>query len=166
MSHRLIDQLVGPGTKHTNTTTENKIARHTFAAGDLQPGKKFVIDGGASAPSSNSTDTCTMALRFGTTSATPASNTLIGTSAAVDTANDDVAAFHCELDVQSATRAVAHGWLSDLDASGSKLTYEFVKVLTIDNTVVNYFDWTAGWSVAHADNQVEAESFTVVEAVT
>ena len=41
--------------------------------------------------------------------------------------------------------------------------YPIMQVLTIAAATTYYLDWTADWSVAHADNECAAESFSVIE---
>lgn len=161
---KIVSQITAAGTAHSNSTTEASLARKTFSAGELQPGKVFDIRGAARVTASNSTDTVTMALRFGT-STTVTSNTAVGSSAAVDAADSDVAIVDAKLEVQTATRAVISGYISDSDANGSKLMQEFMSILTIDASVPSYLDFTADWSVASSSNSIQAEQFLVTELV-
>lgn len=162
---RLIQAASAEGAEHENTTTENTIARKTFAAYELQPGQVYMFSCAIVVNDNNSTDTCTAAIRFGTTSATPASNTALGTSAAVDVADADFAVITGFLSVQSATRLVAHGWISAPDAANVEKGSAFYAVHTLDQTVVNYLDITLDWSVAHADNEAAAADFVVFRTV-
>ncbi len=163
MGYRIISQDSAAGTVHSNSTTETAIGRKLFAAGSLLPGKSYRIVGAARTPSTNGSDTVTMALRFGT-SATSASNTSVAASAAVDVANDDIAIVDCTLQVQSTTRAVAHGVISACDAAGTTgILTPFSTILTIAADTAYYLDWTADWSAAHADNDIQSEAFCVVE---
>ena len=150
------------GTEHENSTTEGSIARHTFTAGSLTPGKVYDISGGMVVVDNNSTDTLTLAVRFGS-SATVTSNTACGTSNAVDVADSDFATIAAKLHVVSATRAVLSGYISAPDAANTQACYPIMQVLTIAAATTYYLDWTADWSVAHADNECAAESFAVIE---
>lgn len=150
------------GTEHENTTVEGSIASHTFAAGSLTPGKIFDISGAMIVVDNNSTDTLTLRLRFGT-STTVTSNTACGASNAVDVADNDFAAISAKLHVVSSTRAVLSGWISGADAANAEACYPIMQVLTIAAETAYYLDWTADWSVAHADNECAAESFAVIE---
>ncbi len=163
MSAILRDQITAAGTAHTNSTDEGSLASKAFAAGTLTPGKVYLITGSARVTSSNSTDTVTMRLRWGT-SATVTSNTAVGTTAAIDSANDDVMSFVATLSVQTTTRAVISGVITSCDALAvTGLAHQVAAVLTIDQATAYRLDLTADWSVAHADNDIQAESFDVIE---
>lgn len=152
------------GTALTNSTTETSLARKAFSADELLPGKVYRFAGAVRATATNSTDTLALGVRFGT-SDTPGSNTACAASAAVDVVNDDVGMVDGILEVQSATRAVIYGTLSDVDAEGSKLQATFFQVLTIAAGTAYNLDLTGTWSVASASNSCQAEAFHVVEAV-
>lgn len=162
---RLIQAATAEGTEHENSTTEGSIARKSFAAYELQAGQVYHFACAIVVNDNNSTDTLTVAVRFGTTSATPASNTAIGTSAAVDVADADFAVVTGYISVQSATRAVIYGFLSATDAANVEKACAFYAVHTLDATVANYLDITLDWSVAHADNEAAAADFVVFRAV-
>ncbi len=153
------------GAEHENTVTENYVARKTFAANELSRGKVFRGVAGVIVNDNNATDTLTLGVRFGSTSATPASNTDCGRSAAVDSEDADQAVVTWELHVQSTTRAVLLVSVQDPDAKGTGAVTEHMTVLTIAADTVYYLDVTADWSVAHADNEVAAASFAVTEGV-
>lgn len=166
---RAEDQIVqfstAEGAEHENTTTENTIARWSIRAGDLTPGKVFTGTVGVIVNDNNSTDTLTLAGRFGATSATPASNTSLGASSAVDSEDADQAVVKWELHVQSSTRAVVYLDMQNPDAKGTGTVTRHMTVLTIAAATVYYLDVTADWSVAHADNEVAASSFVVTEKI-
>ena len=170
MSLRLLAAAVAQGTAHANSTTETSLATHTFAANALQPGKVYMITGSCIVSDNNSTDTLTLALRFGA-STTVASNTLVVGTAAINSKDADAAAFVCYMTVRSVGTAgviVLHGSVCQADAIavGTTPMFGFTKVITsVDTTAALYFDYTADWSVAHADNIVAAESFVVAEVV-
>lgn len=162
MAGRIIQQDAAAGTAHSNSTTEASVARKTFAAGELTAGKLFRIVGLFRCTATNSTDTATPALRWGTSS-TVTSNTLISGNGAVDVANDDVSFFNGHLHVQTATRAVLYGSLSNTDADGIVSPLHFGEVLTIVPETAYNLDVTMDWSVASASNSVQSESFVVYE---
>ena len=170
MPLRLLSADVAQGDAHTNSTTEGSLAQHTFAANALQAGKVYMITGSCIVSDSNSTDTLTLALRFGA-STTVASNTAVVSAAAIDAADADAAAFVCWMSVRSVGTAgvvVFHGEICQADAIavGTTPMFGFVQVVTgVDTTAALYFDLTADWSVAHAENIVAAESFIVAEVV-
>lgn len=166
MSFRLVQMSLAEGAEHENTTTEGSIARKTFAAGELVPGKVYGFECGVIVNDNNSTDTLTLAVRMGTTSATPASNTAIASSAAVDVADGDVAIVKGTIHVQSATRYVFNVEMSEPDAIATiSMKCQGPVLFTAVADTAYYLDVTADWSVAHADNEVAAMSFVVWEIV-
>lgn len=162
MSVQIRQQATAAGTALTNSTTETSLARKAFAANELVPGKVYLISGAVRATATNSTDTLLCRLRFGTSS-TPSSNTAAAAANAVDVADSDVAIVHAVLSVQTSTRAVIHGYLSDADAAGSKLLCQFATILTIAADTAYNLDLTGTWSVASASNSCQAEAFSVTE---
>lgn len=162
---RIAQFSTAEGTEHENTTTEGSIARKIFTAGELQPGKVYGFSCGLIVNDNNSTDTLLARVRFGSSS-TVTSNTEIGVGAnAVDVADGDVAWIRGEIHVQSATRAVFHATVPDVDASGTIADKSSVAVFTLVEGTTYYLDVTADWSVAHADNEVAAASWAVFEIV-
>jgi len=161
---RVIQISSAAGTAVSNTTTETSLASWAIPAATLKPGKIYRVTGAIRSTATNSTDTLAVGVRFGT-SATMSSNTQVGVSAAVDQANDDVCVVALEIHVQSATRVVVTGYLSDADAEGSKLLASIYQILTITQTDAYRLDLTATWSVANAGNSCQSESFAVVEVV-
>lgn len=170
MSYRLLSAAIAEGAEVENTTTEGALASYTFAANSLQPGKVYMITGSAVVNDSNSTDTITPRLRFGANTA-PASNTAVAAGAAVDAADADVQSFICYMTVRSVGTAgsvVFHGSMSECDAAAAATTpvHGFSTVVSsLDTTAALYFQHSAEWSVAHADNEVASQSFIVAEIV-
>lgn len=150
------------GTDHENTTTEGSIARKAFAAGELLPGKIYGFSCGVIVSDNNSTDTVTLAVRFGTSS-TVTSNTAIYTGGSVDSADGDVSWIRGEIHVQSATRLVFCVTGSDADAVATISPKDTVVVFTSAAETAYYLDITADWSVAHADNEVASACWAVWE---
>jgi len=161
MSSRVIQTATAAGTAHSDSTTEASIARKIFAANELKPGQVWQFDCALRATATNSTDTLTVAVRFGS-SATVTSNTACATSAAVDVANDDLSIVRGFLHVHSATRAVLTILMSDCDAEGTMAAEQYVEILTIAADTAYYLDVTADWSVASSGNSVQAEAFAVL----
>jgi hypothetical protein len=163
MSSRIVTFATAEGTEHENTTTEGSIARKLFAANELLPGKIYDFECGVIVNDNNSTDTLTLAVRFGSSS-TVTSNTAIATSAAVDVADGDVAIVRGSIHVQSATRYVFMVAMAEPDAIGTITMKNQGPVLfTAAANTAYYLDVTADWSVAHADNEVAAMSWSVTE---
>jgi len=164
MPHRITQIATGQGTEHENTTTEGSIARKIFVANELSPGKVYHFGATVEVVDNNSTDTLTLAVRFGSSS-TVTSNTAVATSAAVDVADADQAVISGWIEVHSTTRAVIAIMMSEADAIGTISMKSHKAVLTIAADTAYYLDVTADWSVAHADNEVAADSFYVSESV-
>ena len=156
--------ITAAGTAVSNTTTETSLASWSVAANELQPNKLYRVSGAIRSTATNSTDTLVVTIRWGT-SATMSSNTSVFATTAVDQVNDDVAVFAFDLHVQSPTRVVVSGMISDADAEGSKLVGSVYQILTTAKDVAYRLDITATWSVANAGNSCQAEAFTVVEIV-
>jgi hypothetical protein len=152
----------GAGADHENTTTEGSMARKIFGLGELTPGKIYGFECGVIVSDNNSSDTCTLLVRFGSSS-TVTSNTAIATTAAVDSADGDVAYIRGTIHVQSPTRYVFHVTAPDADAVMTIADKSTVVVFVATADTVYYLDVCADWSVAHADNEVAAESFAVWE---
>ena len=171
MAFRLLSAAVAQGDEVENSTTEGSLAKHTFAANSLQAGKVYLISGSAIVNDNNSTDTVTLRLRFGTNATAPASNTAIVATAAINSGDGDVAVFSCWMTVRDAddSSAIAfHGSIcqADAEAVGTTPMFGFHQVATsVDTTAALYFDFSATWSVAHADNEIAADSFVVAEVV-
>ena len=167
MSLRLTTMNLAVGTEHENTTTEGSIARKTFAAGELQPGKIYGFECSIVVIDSNSTDTLTPAVRFGT-STTVTSNTAIWAGAAVDVADADVGLISGTIHVHSATRAVINVVGTngvDAVASLATISTSVVATLASPDSTAYYLDITLDWSVANADNEAASQSWAVWEIV-
>ncbi len=160
---RLIQFSTAEGAEHENTIVENTIARKVFKANELSAGKVYKGTCGIIVNDNNSTDTLTVGVRFGTTSATPASNTDCGRSTAVDSEDADQSVTEWELHVQSTVRAVMFTKLQNPDAKGTGATTTHMTVLTIAPDTIYYCDVTLDWSAAHADNEAAAAAFAVTE---
>jgi hypothetical protein len=159
---RVTQIATGQGAEHENTTTEGSIARKIFVANELSVGKVYMFDCGVEVNDNNSTDTLVIAVRFGSSS-TVTSNTAVATSAAVDVADADQAVVRGWITVESTTRAVISVLLSEPDAIATISAKAHKTVVTIAPNTAYYLDVTADWSVAHADNEVAADSFSVIE---
>lgn len=165
MGFKLVSMASAEGAEHENTTTEGSMARKLFAAGELLPGKMYGFQCGVVVNDNNSTDTLTLAVRFGSSS-TVTSNTAIATSAAVDVADGDVAIVEGTIHVQSATRIVFVVKMAEPDAIGTITMKNQGPVLfTSAANTAYYLDITGDWSVAHADNEAAAMCFAVWEIV-
>lgn len=160
---RIAYMLLAAGAALTDTTDEGSLARYEFRPNELSAGKVFSFNGAIRATKTNGTDTLTPALRFGADGEDPSANTAISAAAAVDVADGDVCVVSGRIHVQSTTRIVIEGTISDCDAPGSKLLSAFAEVVDIAPNTAYYLDITGKWSVAHADNSVQAEAWVVTE---
>ena len=159
---KLISALSAAGTTHTNSTDEAVLASHAFPAHFWQPGKVVKVRALCTVDSSNSTDTLTVVARFGAAALTGGA---IGTTSALDVADDDLCVCDIELFCRTGGSAgviVATVLLSE-DAAGTAAGAHGSVVTAVDCTAATYVAITGDWSVAHADNQVTAQSFTVSE---
>lgn len=158
---RIVSMTTESGAIHTDSTTETSIATYAFRANELLPGKVYEFEAVCRAFDNNSTDTLLIAVRFGT-SATVTSNTAIASSTAVDSEDNDMVVVRGRIMVQTAVRYVFTVQMNDPDAEGTAVE-AYHKIFTgVASTAYN-LDITADWSVAHADNEVQCEAFTVYE---
>ena len=165
MSFVVLSASTAAGTTHTNSTDEAVLASHTFPAGFWQAGKVVKARGLCTVPDQNSTDTLTIVARFGASALT---GTAIGTTGNIDVADNDLALFDVELACRSVSAGVAvivATVACVLDAAGTALGAHGSVVSSVDTTAATYLALTGDWSVAHADNQVACQMFTVVEGV-
>ncbi len=160
---QILSLLTAAGAVHANSTDEASLAQHVFPAGALSAGKIIEFSGAARCVSTNGTDTLTPRVRWGTDTEDPTANTEIAAGGAADVANDDVFIVQGRIHVQSTTRAVIEGYISECDANGTKLLCQFAKVVTLVPGTAYVLDITGDWSAAHADDQVQAEAFAVLE---
>lgn len=166
MGLRLLAADTAQGTEVENTTTEGALASYTCPADFWKVGKTVLISGGCIVVDNNSTDTLTLRLRFGG-STTPGSNTALAVADAVDAADADLAAVWGTLTCRTVGTAgtfAFSGFISTPDAAAATVIRAGCAVISsIDTTAATYIDYTATWSVAHADNEVASEAFVVLE---
>lgn len=159
---QLIDVQSAAGTTLTNSTTETVLASKAFPANFWQPGKVVKARALVTVPSTNSTDTLTVVARFGAAALT---GTAIGTTGALDVANDDL----CVVDVELVCRSVGIEGvivatvLLSKDAAGTAAGASGSVVSSVDTTAATYLGITGAWSVANAGNQCAVQALTVVE---
>jgi hypothetical protein len=165
MSARIVQIATGEGAEHENTLVEGSFYRKVFAANELQPGKVYPFSCPVIVNDTNSTDTLTIAVRFGT-SAVPASNTLCGAGSAINVEDADVGVAFGWVEVHSTTRAVVYGGISGPDTNGTVALLGFAAVVTIAPNTAYNLDVTGDWSVANADNEAAAMGGHVAEIVS
>jgi len=157
---------VAAGTVLTNTTDETALFEHAFAADLLEAGDVVEFWAQGLVIDQNSTDTLTIAIRFGATATAVASRTLVITSPAIDVADNDIFVVNGRITVRTAGASgtmVGSGLGQGPDA-GSTVALSWADVMAssaLDTTVANTISVTGDWSVAHADNQVRADQFSV-----
>jgi len=160
---QLIYSQGAAGTTHTNSTDEAVLASATFPAGFWQAGKVVKARALVTVGSSNSTDTLTVVARFGAAALT---GTAIGTTSALDVADNDLVVADIELECRSAGTAgviVATVLLSE-DAAGTAAGAHGQVISSVDTTAATYVSITGDWSVASASNQCTAQGLNVFEA--
>lgn len=166
MSNRNIHRDISQGTSHVNTTTEGNVAQYAFAANAWQVGQRYDFACTVRVIDTNSTDTLVIKARLGGTTLT---GTVIATSATVDVADADIAVITGSIYVTavgSAGTADTHTSAAGPDALAvATALYDAATVASLDTTAILYLEITADWSVAHADNECAAFSFTVDEIV-
>jgi hypothetical protein len=153
--------IVARGTVHTNSTDEAALESVTIPANSLSAGDVIHIVGMAQVISSNSTDTSTIRLRLGATSAIAA--TEIAVSTALDVADNDDVYIDMYVTLRtlgSSGTMVGHGQIRT-DGAGAVLLNIILSSTAIHTTVDNYIGFTNDWSAAHTDNQIASDSFIV-----
>lgn len=167
MGYRLISLRSSDGTAHTNSTTEAVLDSVLIPAGSLMVGKVYNVKGKIRATATNSTDTLTVLATFHTSATT--GGTTIGTSGAVDAADNDVVYFDIDLIPQSAAGSSAGtievcGSMSVVGAEGTVTMRAVHHALSSINYLANqYFVVTGDWSVASASNSCVSESLYCAE---
>jgi len=91
----------------------------------------------------------------------PASNVAAFTSAAVDAVDADVYALNGVIQIRTATTAVAMWSYQDPDAAATTPKFQNTAEFAVDTTSAMYLDFSADWSVAHADNETNSTMFIV-----
>lgn len=159
----LLIATVAAGADHENTITEAVMAGGSMAipANTLKAGDVLRVRAALKVTDNNSTDTLTTVLRFGAAALT---GTAVVTTAAVDSADNDVVYFDADIVIREigASGKFAACGVQANGVPGTVTAKPFVLAETaIDTTVENFISVTSDWSVAHADNEVNLEVFTV-----
>lgn len=163
----LVAVLEADGTAVSTTTTETALASYVFAPGQLQNGSVIKIRAMMQIPGTPNSGTIDVRLRLGA-SATPGSNTAIAAAAQVTAAALDTVVFDTYIQVRDAdssgTLLVCSILSSEPEAAAAVANaakMQRAKMTTVDFTAKLYLDFTAKWSVSHADNSCIAEVFIV-----
>jgi len=145
----------GTSREHENSTDASDIASYTIPADTLKAGDIVRIKAFATVLDNNSTDTLTPILKFG--------GTAIATGAALDVADDDIvyawADVHVTKDGSSGTCTA----ISEIrtDALGATVIIGQTALTSMDTTGGLAVVLNVDWSVAHADNEVRIDAFSV-----
>lgn len=159
----LVYALSAAGTAHTDSTDETVLASYALPANHFQAGKVYHLHAAAIAVDQNSTDTLTVNVRVGPTTLT---GTIVATTGAVDAADNDKVIVDIYLTVRnvgSASIVIVSGVGTVVGAEGTATARAVFESLSLDSTVAQNIELTADWSVAHADNEVRADAFLLVE---
>lgn len=157
----LIHAAIASGTDHENTTTEAVLngASVTIPANTLKVGNVIRVMLGVKVTDNNSTDTLQVWLRMG-----GVAGTIVAATAALDANDGDAAVIFCDIVIREIgasgkmAAAAIHG-IGPL-ATGTARPY-ILGDTALDTTVAIELCATADWSVAHADNECNAEVFNV-----
>jgi hypothetical protein len=162
---KILALLLAAGTALSNSTTETVLASYTLPAYGLQRGQVIQVDADVIAPATNSTDTLTVRMRVGPTTLT---GTIVGTSGAVDVANNDVVDIDVDCTVRSTGTAgvvVCAGTVTALGAEGTATARVAFEELTLNTALAQRIEVTGVWSVASASNSCRADAFSVAVAL-
>jgi hypothetical protein len=162
---KFIFLLLSAGTALTNSTSETVLASYTLPANSLQRGAEIQIESDVIATATNSTDTLNVKLRVGPTTLT---GTVVGQSAAVDVANNDVVHVDVHCDVRnngSASIVLCGGTITTLGAEGTATARVAFESLSLDSTVAQRIELTGTWSVASPSNSCRADRLTIAQAI-
>lgn len=168
MPSRLLQMRTADGTALTASSTETVLDSIALPPGSLGNGKQIRISGVVIATATNSTDTLTVKA-YHHTAAAVASGTALGTSGAVDAANNDTCNFEIIVSAQSAQGStsgtlVVTGYMSAVGAEGTVTQRGVYQKLTaVDLTATQYLGVTAQWSSTNSGNSCVIQMFDVVE---
>ena len=148
--------IIADGTSLENTVTETVLASKTIDGGILRAGDVLEILARVWVEDNNSTDTLTIKLYVGTEE--------IVTTGAVDVADDDIGFIHAFVTIRAigASGAVEATGTVALGVPGTVTAKPFRKAQATEDISGDVAIAIKGtWSVAHGDNECEAEHFSV-----
>lgn len=150
------------GTALTNTTSETVLGSFTIPANTINAGTVIRIRYQGIATATNSTDTLTVRLRFGTTTLT---GTALITTSAVDVANNDIFTGYFELTGRAAAAAAAaiigSGHFSQPGAAGGALLTAYLGSTNFATNGALLVEVTGQWSVASGSNSCRLDQLNV-----
>ena len=155
---------VADGTSHENNATEGSLEKLAIPANTLVAGSTIRVWASGIVEDNNSTDTLTIFIRLGAHATLPASNIAAFTSTAVDSADADVYALNGVIQIRTAGSsgtAVAVFSFQDPDAAATAPAWQLKASFSVNTTSKLYLDFSADWSVAHADNETNSNMFVV-----
>ena len=141
--------------EHENSTDAANIALYTIPANKLEVGDIVRIKVFCTVVDSNSTDTLTPILNFG--------GTAIATGAALDVADNDIVYAWADVHVTATGSSGTMTAVSEIrtDALGAVHVIGATSLTSKDTTAKIAVALNVDWSVAHADNEVRIDAFSV-----
>ena len=154
LSQKLYSEA-GTGFEHENSTDAIDIASYNIPANTLEVGDIVRIKVFCTVIDSNSTDTLTPILNFG--------GTAIATGAALDVADDDIVYAWADVHVTATGSSGTMTAVSEIrtDALGAVHVIGATSLTSKDTTAKIAVALNVDWSVAHADNEVRIDAFSV-----
>jgi|SRR3990167_6201412 len=140
----------------TNSTTETTLDSHAFAAGELKAGDVVEVMASGIATATNSTDTLTVKLKFGTT--------VILATAALDATDNDTWFLHAYVTIRTdgASGTFVSTGSTNIGVEGTAThRNDIVASTAIDTTAALTFAVTGTWSAASASDSCRNDHFLV-----
>jgi hypothetical protein len=153
----LLYSIIADGTSLENSTVETAMATKTIDGGILRVGDVIEVIARVWVEDNNSTDTLTVKLYVGTEE--------IVTTGAVDAADGDIGLIHAFITVRAigSSGAIGASGIVALGVEGTVTAKPFRKAQASEDLSGDIAIAIKGtWSVAHADNECEAEEFIVI----
>jgi len=141
--------------EHENSTDAADIALFSIPANKLELGDIVRIKVFCTVVDSNSSDTLTPILKFG--------GTAIATGAALDVADSDIVWAYGDVHVTAVGSSGTCTSFAEIrtDANGSTAVMAATNLTSMDTTGTLDVVLNVDWSVAHADNEVRIDAFSV-----
>lgn len=141
--------------EHENSTDASDIAKYTIPANELKVGDIVRVKVFCTVLDNNSTDTLTPVLNF--------AGSAIATGAALDVADSDIVYAWADIHVTAIGSSGAMTAISELrtDALGATTVIGASNLSSKDTTSTIDVALNVDWSVAHADNEVRIDAFSV-----
>ena len=145
----------GTGREHENSTDAADLFSYYIPANKLEVGDIVRIKVFCTVVDSNSSDTLTPILNFGSSA--------IATGAALDVADDDIIYAWADVHVTASGSSGAMTAISEIrtDAVGGTVVIGQTALTSKDTTSTIPVALNVDWSAAHADNEVRIDAFSV-----